>query len=49
MPFAALESGAAVVEINPNPTPLTLNATYTIQGPSGVILPDLVKAAWGID
>lgn len=46
LPFLALESGATVVEINPHPTPLTDSATYTFQGPSGVILPQLLRAVW---
>ncbi|WCJ58782.1 NAD-dependent deacylase [Fontisphaera persica] len=47
LPFTALECGATVVEINPQPTPLTDSATYTFHGPSGVILPQLLKAVWG--
>ena len=46
LPDIALESGATVVEINPNPTPLTPKAHFSLQGPSGVILPELVKATW---
>lgn len=47
LPFTALENGAAVVEINPRPTPLTPSATFAFQGPSGRILPSLLKAVWG--
>ncbi len=42
----ALEQGAQVVEINPIETPLTRSATHVLQGPSGKILPELVKAVW---
>jgi hypothetical protein len=35
-----------LVEVNPNPTPLTPRATHFLQGPSGVVLPALLKAAW---
>jgi NAD-dependent deacetylase len=46
LPFMALESGATVVEINPNATPLTETATFSLVGPSGVILPQLLGAVW---
>ncbi len=42
----AIGQGAPVVEINPAETPLTRLAAYVLQGPSGKILPDLVKAVW---
>lgn len=40
----ALDSGATVIEINPNPTPLTAQATYSLRGPSGTLIPELVSA-----
>lgn len=40
----AIQSGATVIEINPNRTPLTAEATYMLQGPSGEVLPDLIVA-----
>jgi len=43
----AFEARAVVVEINPQPTPLTERAHHFLQGPSGVILPELVRAVWG--
>ncbi len=46
LPFTALARGACVVEINPAPTPLTSRASYVLTGPSGIILPRLVAAAW---
>jgi len=46
LPLAALERGAVLVEINPQPTPLTARAHYFLQGPSGKILPALLRAAW---
>jgi NAD-dependent deacetylase len=46
LPFEALESGAKLVEINPNKTPLTPYAHFALFGKSGEILPDLVKQAW---
>lgn len=47
LPLAALESGACLVEINPDATPLTPQAHYSLRGSSGMILPALVKAVWG--
>src|SRR5512141_170234 len=45
--FAAHNRGAVVVEINAEPTPLTPKTNFTLQGKSGEILPELVKAVWG--
>lgn len=39
LPFEALRAGATVVEINPDPTPLTDHADYVLQGPAGEVLP----------
>jgi NAD-dependent deacetylase len=44
--YEALQSGAVVVEINPEKTPLTTQATHSFRAPSGQLLPLLVKAAW---
>ncbi len=41
LPFIALEAGALVVEINPNPTPLTGAAQLTVEGTSAEVLPAL--------
>jgi len=38
--------GAVVVEVNAEPTPLTPKADFFLQGRSGEILPELVKAVW---
>ena len=46
LPFLAVKNGATVVEINPNPTPLTRTATFSFQGQAGQVLPALVKRAW---
>ncbi len=46
LPATALDAGATIVEINPNPTPLTPSAHFALHGPSGVILPQLLDAAW---
>ena len=39
LPFEASEAGAMIVEINPDPTPLSLYADFSIRGKSGEILP----------
>lgn len=45
--YAAHNRGAVVVEVNAAPTPLTPKADHFLQGKSGEILPELVKAVWG--
>lgn len=47
LPFEALESGATVVEINPNETPLAAEAHYALRGVAGEIMPALVDAVSG--
>ena len=42
LPFEALASGASVIEVNPQPTPLSRRATITLAGPAGELLPRLV-------
>jgi NAD-dependent deacetylase len=44
--FAAHNRGAVVVELNAEATPLTPKADFFLQGKSGEILPELVKAIW---
>ena len=43
LPFEALESDAALVEINPGETPLTPHADYALRGPAGDVLPRLIR------
>jgi len=45
--FAALEAGARVAEINPEPTPLTPWAHDVLVARAGEALPALVAAVWG--
>jgi NAD-dependent deacetylase len=47
LPQEALAAGAVLVEVNPQETPLTPRATHFLQGPSGQVLPALVRAVWG--
>jgi NAD-dependent deacetylase len=42
LPFAALEAGAAVIEVNPTRTPLSDYARISVRGAAGVVLPALV-------
>jgi NAD-dependent deacetylase len=44
LPMEALRSGATVVEINPQPTPLTAHARFALTGPAGLVLPKLLEA-----
>lgn len=46
LPFAALQNGAIVIEINPTPTPLSSRATFVLEGKAGEILPEIVYAVW---
>jgi len=45
----AAQKGAMIVEINLNPTPLTSQVDFTLQGKSGEILPALVRETWDPD
>lgn len=44
LPLIAKQSGALLVEINPNATPLTPHAHHVLSGPAGEVLPELVRA-----
>jgi NAD-dependent deacetylase len=46
LPLLAVENGAALVEVNPDKTPLTHAADYALHGPAGEVLPALLEAAW---
>jgi len=43
LPYIALDSGAKVVEINPNETPLSDDASVFLSGASGEVMPQLVS------
>ena len=47
LPYEALESRATVVEINPDRTPLSPHADFSLRGRAGEILPRLVGATFG--
>ncbi len=46
LPLSALQAGAALIEINTDPTPLTAAATFSLRGAAALVLPRLVEAAW---
>lgn len=43
LPLRALSAGATVVEINPERTALTRHTHFSLQGPAGAILPQIVR------
>jgi NAD-dependent deacetylase len=47
LPFEALQRQALVVEINPEPTPLTDSVPFSLRGVAGIVLPALFDAVWG--
>jgi len=50
IPVIARQSGAFVVEVNPDPTPLTdVVSNVFLEGPSGEVLPRLLEACLAID
>lgn len=44
LPTKALQNGATVVEINPEETPFSKDASFVLRGPAGIILPKFVDA-----
>ena len=42
LPFAALDAGASVIEVNPTRTPLSARATIVLAGAAGEVLPRLL-------
>jgi NAD-dependent deacetylase len=47
LPYEAVESGAVLVEINPNETLLSRHADYSLRGLAGEVLPNLMVEAFG--
>lgn len=45
LPFTGRRAGAYLVEVNPEPTPLTPSVDECLTGPAGVVLPPLVDRA----
>jgi NAD-dependent deacetylase len=44
IPISTLQAGGHVVEVNPDPTPLTRATTVSIRAKAGDVLPDLLDA-----
>lgn len=44
LPLAAQRAGAIVIEVNPEPTPLTAYMNYSFRGKAGEILPEISQA-----
>ncbi|MFE9201314.1 hypothetical protein [Micromonospora sp. NPDC007230] len=47
IPQVAARFGAAVIQVNPEETPLDAVADVNLRGPAARILPGLVEAVWG--
>ena len=45
--YEAMRRGAVTVEVNPQTTPQSGELTYQLQGPAGLVMPQLVEAVWG--
>jgi NAD-dependent deacetylase len=43
LPLAAAEAGAKIVEVNPDPTPLSRSADFVLRGQAGQTLPLLQR------
>ncbi|MGH8702124.1 MAG: SIR2 family NAD-dependent protein deacylase [Burkholderiales bacterium] len=46
LPVTALQSGAMVVELNKDPTPLSAVTTFSLLGRASELLPRLLEATW---
>jgi NAD-dependent deacetylase len=47
IPVLAQRAGAKVVQINPSSTPLDAESAWSLRGVAGVVMPQLLKAAFG--
>ena len=47
LPYGAKQCGAVIIEINPNPTSLSHSADFSLNGPAGIILPEIVLSIMG--
>jgi NAD-dependent deacetylase len=48
VPLIALQGGAVLIDVNPEPSALSRRATPFLQGKSGDVLPRLVTAVGGV-
>jgi NAD-dependent deacetylase len=44
LPYLALEAGATVIEVNPEPTPLSVEAHFSLRAKAAVALPAIAAA-----
>ena len=44
----AIEAGAITIQVNPNPTDIDHSVTFTLRGPAGTVLAQLVAETWNI-
>jgi NAD-dependent deacetylase len=44
----AANAGATTIQVNPNPTDADSSVTFTLRGPAGTVLPQLVSETWGL-
>lgn len=42
LPLATARAGGAIIEVNPDPTPLTTAVAVALRGPAGALLPELL-------
>jgi NAD-dependent deacetylase len=42
----AMDAGAITIQVNPNPTDADGAVTFTLRGPAGTVLPQLLAATW---
>ena len=47
LPYVAKQAGAALIEINPTYTPLTHSADFVLNGPAGIVLPEIISSIMG--
>jgi NAD-dependent deacetylase len=43
LPYFTAQNGGLIIEVNPDPTPLTRFASFSLRGKAGEVLPELVK------
>jgi NAD-dependent deacetylase len=44
----ARDAGATTIQVNPNPTDADGSVTFTLRGPAGTVLPQLVADTWNV-
>jgi NAD-dependent deacetylase len=42
----AADAGATTIQVNPNPTDADSSVTFTLRGPAGIVLPQMVADTW---